>query len=74
MMTDIKTELKKLIDEELDYTVLEALKVLLNKTSVQEVLKEKLQSRVLKAEEDIKNQRVYGEQELYERTKKFLNR
>ncbi len=73
-MTDIKTELKKLIDEELDYTVLEALKVLLNKTSVQEVLKEKLQSRVLKAEEDIKNQRVYGEQELYERTKKFLNR
>jgi hypothetical protein len=72
--TDIKVELKRLIDQEEDTNVLEALKILLNKTNLNVVLKEKLNSRTLKSEEDIKNQRVYNQDEIKERTKQFLNR
>jgi hypothetical protein len=72
--TDIKVELKRLIDQEEDTNVLEALKILLNKTNLNVVLKEKLNSRALKSEEDIKNQRVYNQDEIKERTKQFLNR
>jgi len=72
--SDIKVELKRLIDQEEDTNVLEALKILLNKTNLNVVLKEKLNSRALKSEEDIKNQRVYNQDEIKERTKQFLNR
>ncbi len=72
--TDIKVELKKLIDQEVDTNVLEALKTLLNKTKLNTTLKEKLNSRALKSEEDIKNQRVYNQEEIKEKTKQFLNR
>jgi hypothetical protein len=72
--TDIKIELKKLIDQEADANVLEALKTLLIKTKLNATLQEKLTSRALKSEEDINNQRVYNQEEIKEKTKQFLNR
>ncbi len=72
--TDIKIELKKLIDQEVDANVLEALKTLLNKTKLNTTLKDKLNSRALISEEDIKNERVYNQEEIKEKTNKFLNR
>jgi len=71
--TDIKIELKKLIDQEADANVLEALKTLLIKTKLNATLQVKLTSRALKSEEDINNQRVYNQEEIKEKTKQFLN-
>ncbi|MEX0882090.1 MAG: hypothetical protein WDZ72_01330 [Cyclobacteriaceae bacterium] len=68
---DIKQELRKLIEKENDLRVLEAIKTLLVKSSLDPVLKEKLTSRALKAEEDIKAGRVYTREEL---EKKLDNR
>ncbi len=70
--TDIKVEPKKLIDQELDNNVLEALKTLLNTSKLNITLKEKLNSRALKSEQDIKKQNVYTQDEIREKTKQFL--
>jgi len=51
--TDIKQELRMLIDKEKDLHILEAIKTLLVKSSLDPILKEKLTSSALKAEEDI---------------------
>lgn len=72
--TDIKVELKRLIDQEVDNNVLEALKTLLNTSKLNITLKEKLNSRALKSEQDIKNQNVYTQDEIREKTKQFLNK
>jgi hypothetical protein len=68
---DIKQELWTLIEKEKDLHVLEAIKTLLVKSSLDPVLKEKLTSRALKAEEDIKEGRVYTREEF---EKKLDNR
>ena len=60
---DIKQELRSLIDQENDLHILEAIKTLLQKSSLDPVLKEKLTSRVLKANEDIKAGRVYSREQ-----------
>jgi hypothetical protein len=60
---DIKQELRTLIEKENDLHVLEAIKTLLVKSSLDPILKEKLTSRALKAEEDIKAGRVYTREE-----------
>ena len=58
---DIKEELRTLIEKENDLHILEAIKTLLVKSSLDPILKEKLTSRALKAEEDIKAvNRYYG--------------
>jgi len=62
--TDIKQELKTLIEKEKDLHVLEAIKTLLVKSSLDPTLKEKLTSRALKAEEDIQAGKVYTRKEL----------
>ncbi|WP_373520657.1 hypothetical protein [Aquiflexum sp.] len=62
--TDIKQELRTLIDNENDLRVLEAIRTLLVKTGLDPVLKEKLTSRALKAEEDIKAGRVFTREEI----------
>jgi hypothetical protein len=62
--TDIKQELKLLIEKEKDLHILEAIKTLLVKSSLDPILKEKLTSRALKAEEDVKAGRVYTRKEL----------
>lgn len=61
---DIKQELKTLIEKEKDLHILQAIKTLLVKTSLDSILKEKLTSRALKAEEDIQAGRVYTRKEL----------
>lgn len=57
---DIKQELIKLIDQETNIRVLEAIKSLLVNPELEPNLKEKLTSRALNAEEDIKAGRVFS--------------
>ena len=61
---DIKTELRELIEKETDSSILEAIKTLLKKSSLNPVLKQKLTSRALKASEDIAAGRVMDRKEL----------
>ena len=61
---DIKTELRELIEKETDNSILEAIKTLLKKSSLNPALKEKLTSRALKAEKDISAGRVMDRKEL----------
>ena len=68
---DIKQELRELIEKEQDLHILEAIKTLLVKSSLDPVLKEKLTSRALKAEEDIQAGRVFTRKEF---EKKLDNR
>ncbi|WP_235114922.1 hypothetical protein [Cyclobacterium qasimii] len=60
---DIKKELRALIEQENDLHVLEEIKTLLVKSSLNPILREKLTSRALKAEEDIKAGKVYTREE-----------
>jgi hypothetical protein len=60
---EIKEELRTLIEKENDLQVLETIKSLLVKSSLDPILKEKLTSRAKKAEEDIKAGRVYTREE-----------
>lgn len=64
---DIKSELQKLIEQEKDIHILEAIKTLLKKSSLNAELKEKLTSRALKSEEDINEGRLLNRQELEEK-------
>ncbi len=61
---DIKQELRSLIDQEEDLHVLKAIRTLLQKSSLNSILKEKLTSRALKSESDIKEGKVYTRAEL----------
>lgn len=65
----IKIELQKLIEEEKDLQVLEAIKTLLTKSSLNPELKEKMTSRALKSEQDIKEGRLLNRQEFEEKLK-----
>ena len=60
---ELREELKIMIDKESDTSVLEALRVLLNKSGAQDSIKEELISRALKSEEDIAANRVYSRDE-----------
>lgn len=59
---DLKAELRLLIENETDKNILEAIMVLLKKTSLNPVLKEKLTSRALKSEGDIEEGNVMDRQ------------
>lgn len=65
--TDIKHELRTLIEKENDLHILEEVRALLVKSSLDPMLKEKLTSRALRADEDIKAGRVYTREELEKR-------
>ncbi len=69
--TKIKQELRALIEKENDLHILEAIKTLLIKSGLDPTLKEKLTSRALNAEEEIKAGRVYTREEI---EKKLDNR
>jgi len=69
---DIKSELRILIENETDNSILEAIKTLLKKTHLNPTLKEKLTSRALKSEEDITEGRVMDRTELEQRLNKHL--
>ena len=64
---EIREELRNLIDQENDYSILEAIKTLLKKSSLDPVLKDKLISRAMKSEADIAEVRVMDRQEFEEK-------
>ena len=57
-----------MIEHETDMTVLQAIHTILQKTSLNPVLKEKLTARALRSEEEIKEGRVLGKDEVIRRT------
>ncbi|WP_276373805.1 hypothetical protein [Chryseolinea sp. H1M3-3] len=65
---DIKTELQKLIGQETDMGILQAIYTILLKTGLNPALKEKLTIRAMKSEEDIKANRVFSKEEVIRRT------
>ncbi|MBS1559904.1 MAG: hypothetical protein JST69_14385 [Bacteroidetes bacterium] len=65
---EIKTELQQMIEREKDMGVLEAIRTILQKTSLDPVLKEKLSQRALKSETDIAEGRLLGQEEIRQRT------
>jgi len=69
-MTDqeIKVELFQMIEKETDKTILEAIRIILQKTSLDPILKTKLTHHALRSEEDIKSNRVFTKQEVVQRT------
>lgn len=66
---DIKTELQELINNETDKKVLEAILVLLKKSEINPVLKEKLTARALKSQQNIIDGKVYTRKEAEEKIK-----
>lgn len=65
---EIKTELRQMIENETDMSILEAIRTILLKTGLNPVLKEKLTMRALKSEEDIKAGRVFDKEEVIRKT------
>ena len=70
----IKIELKELIEQERDLSILKAIKALLKKTTLDSVLREKLTQRAIKSEEDIKAGRVLSRAEIIRQTDKRLKK
>ena len=68
----IKSELRKMIDEQDDITVLEAIYILLQKTSLNPQLKKKLTNRAEKAEKDIAENRLLTKEEMIEKTNRLF--
>ena len=64
----LKSQLQKLINEQDDVLVLQAIYTLLEKTSLDSILKSKLTDRALKAEADISGGRVFTKEEIIEKT------
>lgn len=65
---DIKKELKQLIDKENNSSILQAIRTLLTKTSLDSTLKAKLTERALQSEQDIASNRVLSKEEVIKRT------
>ena len=61
--TDIKTELQKMIEQENDIHILEAIKTLLQKASLNPLLKKRISSQALQSEEGIKENSLWSRQE-----------
>ncbi len=68
----IKTELKELIEKEMDLSILKAIKTLLKKTTLDTVLRDKLTNRAIRSEEDIKEGRVLSRAEIIRQTDKLI--
>ncbi len=69
---DIKEEIRSLIEKEDNLHVLELIKDVLTKYKINPDLKERLTSRALKSEEDIKFGRVFSKEELEAKLEKVL--
>lgn len=65
---ELKTELQQMIEQETDVNILKAIRTILQKTSLNPVLKEKLTSRALKSEADIQSGRLFGKEDVLKRT------
>jgi hypothetical protein len=70
----IKTELKELIERERDVSILKAIKALLQKTTLDTTLREKLSRRAMRAEEDIKADRTFSRAEIVKQTNKLIKK
>ncbi len=68
-MAAIKTELKKMIDEQNDVSVLKAIRTLLQKAGMDSTLREELTTRALKSEQDIKAGHLFSRKEVVKRTR-----
>lgn len=64
---EIKTELRQMIEQENDVSVLEAIRTILQKTSLNPMLKEKLTTRALKSEKDIVAGHLFSKEEAAQR-------
>lgn len=71
--TTLKEELKQMIDQEDDLSILDAIKNLLNPT-IDPILQEKLTSRALKSLEDIRAGRVLTKEEVIQRTNHLVGK
>jgi hypothetical protein len=60
---EIKSELQQMIEREMDMRVLEAIRTILQKTSLDPLLKEKLTKRALQSEKDIERGKLYSKEE-----------
>jgi hypothetical protein len=67
---EIKTELQQMIEREKDMSVLEAIRTILQKTSLNPMLKEKLTARALKSEKDITEGHLFRKEEVAQRTER----
>jgi hypothetical protein len=67
---EIKTELQQMIERENDMRILEAIRTILQKTSLNPMLKEKLTERALKSEKDIVEGRLLGKEKIQQRTQR----
>jgi len=67
----IKSHLQKMINEQDDVNVLQAIYTLLQKVSLNPILKTKLTSRAQQSEEDIVAGRVFTKEEIIEQTKRI---
>lgn len=72
--TAIKIELKELIENERDLSILKAIKALLRKTTLDTILREKLSQRAIRSEEDIKSGRVLNRKEIIRQTDKLIKK
>ncbi|MCH7413696.1 hypothetical protein MM213_09380 [Belliella sp. R4-6] len=69
---NIKEEIRSLIEKENDHHVLELIKNLLTKSSLEPILKEKLTSRALNAEKNIREGEVYTREEVEKKLENSL--
>lgn len=65
---ELKTELQRMIQQETDINVLKAIRTILQKTSLNPVLKERLTSRALASEADIRAGRLFNKDAVVKRT------
>ena len=69
---DIKSALKQLIERESDVSILQAIRTLLTKTSLDSVLKEKLTQRALQSEKDITSSRLLDKESVIKKTNDYF--
>jgi len=67
---EIKTELQQMIEREKDMSILEAIRTILQKTSLNPMLKEKLTERALRSEKDITEGRLLSKEQVQQRTER----
>lgn len=67
--SELKIELKRLIELEDDVAVLDAIKVLLERATFNPSLKEKLTRRASQAEEDIQQGRIFTREDVAKRVR-----
>jgi hypothetical protein len=61
---DLRTEISRLLEQERDISILEAIRALLRKTTLDPILKDKLTARALQAESEIKSGQGHSREEL----------